>query len=60
MRAWSRPVAWAAAAVVAVWLRGFVEEEHVHFGLTIIALASAVAAAIYVLDQAGGSPPSHE
>jgi hypothetical protein len=60
MKAWSRPVVWAAAALAAGWLRGLVEDERLHFGLTIIALASAVAAAIYVLELVGGRPPSHE
>jgi hypothetical protein len=54
MMAWTPPAAWAAAALAAVWLRGFFDHGQVHGGLTITALACAIAAAFCVLDLASG------
>lgn len=57
MRAWLRPTAWAIAALAAAWLRDYVGDERIDLALTIMALFSAVSAAIFVLELVGGSPP---
>ena len=58
MWAWFRPTAWATGALAAAWLRRFVADERVDLGLTILALFSAVSAAIFVLELVGGRKPT--
>lgn len=60
MKAWIRPGAWAAVALAAVWLRALVDHDNVHGGLTVIALVSAIAATISILELAGGRQSKRE
>lgn len=54
MRGWTRPAAWTAVALAAAWLRVFVVHAHLHGGLTVIALVSAVVATVAVLELVAG------
>jgi len=56
MMAWTRPAGLIAAAFGAAWLRGFVDDERVIDALTLLAVACAVVAALFVLQLAAGRP----